>query len=42
MLGFLFFHWISHFIQLVQERSGVSPNCMLLLVLDGHNSLVTI
>jgi hypothetical protein len=42
MIGFLFSAWIDHFIQSLQNSGGISPENPHLLVLDGHNSHVTI
>ena len=38
----LFSHWISHFIRALESRGGVSPSNRHLLVVDGHNSHVTL
>jgi hypothetical protein len=42
MTAFLFDAWISHFIAALNKRGGVSPTNRHLLVLDGHNSHVTL
>lgn len=42
MTAFLFSKWISHFIKCVQETDNISPSNRHLLVLDGHNSHVTL
>jgi hypothetical protein len=38
----LFSAWIDHFVQALQNHSGVSVSSPHLLILDGHNSHVTI
>ena len=38
----LFSAWISHFIVALENRGGVSPTHRHLLVVDGHNSHVTL
>lgn len=42
MTSFLFSQRISHFIKSLQSRGGISPSNCHLLVLDGHNSHVTL
>jgi hypothetical protein len=42
MIGFLFFNWLDHFITHVQALYGVSTTNRHLLIVDGHNSHVTI
>ena len=42
MTRFLFSAWIDHFIQSLQNSGGISPENPYLLVLDRHNSHVTI
>jgi hypothetical protein len=42
MTAILFSHWISHFIQSLQQRGGISLTNRHLLIVDGHNSHVTI
>jgi hypothetical protein len=41
MTTILFLHWISHFIQSLEKRGGISPANRHLLILDGHNSHIT-
>jgi imidazoleglycerol phosphate dehydratase HisB len=40
--AFLFSQWISHFIKSLESRGGVSPTNRHLLIVDGHNSHVTL
>jgi hypothetical protein len=42
MTGILFSKWLSHFIEAVKHRGGISATCRHLLILDGHNSHVTL
>jgi hypothetical protein len=42
MIGFLFSAWIDHFIQSLQCSGGISPENPHLLILNGHNSHITI
>lgn len=42
MTAELFSHWTSHFIRALESRGGVSPSNRHLLVVDGHNSHVTL
>jgi hypothetical protein len=42
MTTFLFDTWISHFIAALNKRGGVSPTNRHVLVLNGHNSHVTL
>lgn len=42
MTSYLFSAWISHFIECVRERHGISPERRHLLILDGHASHVTL
>ena len=42
MTAFLFSEWLSHFINALESRGGVSPTNRHLLVVDGHNSHVTL
>jgi hypothetical protein len=42
MTGHLFEKWLSHFVDYLQRRGGVSPSNRHLLILDGHDSHVTI
>ena len=42
MTAFLFSAWISHFIEIVKERYGISESNRHLLILDGHGSHVTL
>jgi hypothetical protein len=42
MIGFLFSAWIDHYIQSLQYSGSISPKNPHLLILDGHNSYVTI
>jgi hypothetical protein len=41
MTATLISHWISHFIQSLHKRGGISPGSRHLLIVDGHNSHVT-
>jgi hypothetical protein len=41
MTAILFSYWISHFIQALEKRGGISPTNRHLLIVDGHNSHVT-
>ena len=41
MTATLFSHWISHFIQSLQKKGGISPSNRHLLIVDGHSSHVT-
>lgn len=38
----IFSHWISHFIQALGSRGGISPTNFHLLIIDGHNFRVTL
>lgn len=40
--SYIFNMWISHFIASIQQKGGTSPNQHHLLILDGHNSHVTL
>jgi hypothetical protein len=42
MTALLFSQWISHFIKALESRGGVSPTTRHLLIVDGHNSHVTL
>lgn len=42
MTSYLFSAWISHFVASIQRTIGISPTQRHLLVLDGHNSHVTL
>jgi hypothetical protein len=42
MTAYLFSTWISHFIESVSSLGGISPTRRHLLILDGHNSHVTL
>jgi hypothetical protein len=42
MTSYLFSAWISHFIESVRRLGGISPEKRHLLILDGHNSHVTL
>jgi hypothetical protein len=42
MTGFLFASWIAHFVKALETRRGISPTNRHLLILDGHNSHVTL
>lgn len=42
MTGFLFSAWISHFVRALQNRGGISSTNRHLLILDGHNSHVSL
>ena len=42
MTTYLFSAWISHFIASVRRECGISPENRHLLILDGHNSHVTL
>jgi hypothetical protein len=42
MTGFLFSSWIAHFVKALESRGGISPTNRHLLILDGHNSHVTL
>jgi hypothetical protein len=42
MTTLLFSQWISHFINALGSRGGVSPTNRYLLIVDGHNSHVTL
>jgi hypothetical protein len=42
MTASLFSQWISHFIKSLESRDGVSPTNRHLLIVDGHNSHVTL
>lgn len=42
MTGILFSKWLSHFIEAVKQKGGISSSCRHLLILDGHNSHVTL
>jgi hypothetical protein len=41
MTATLFSHWISHFIQALEKRGRISTANRHLLIVDGHNSHVT-
>jgi hypothetical protein len=42
MTALLFSQWISHFIKSIESRGVVSPSHRHLLIVDGHNSHVTL
>ena len=42
MTQVLFSTWMSHFIAAVERRGGVSSERRHLLIVDGHNSQVTV
>jgi hypothetical protein len=42
MTGHLFEKWLNHFAENLEKRGGISPTNKHLLILDGHNSHVTI
>jgi hypothetical protein len=42
MTAYLFSAWISHFVAAIQRTSGISPTQCYLLILDGHNSHITL
>ena len=42
MTTYLFSAWLSHFIESVQRHGGISQERRHLLILDGHNSHVTL
>jgi hypothetical protein len=42
MIGFLFSSWIAHFVEALESRGRISPTNRHLLILDGHNSHVTL
>ena len=42
MTATLFSHWISHFVQCLERKRGISQDRRHLLILDGHNSHVTL
>jgi hypothetical protein len=42
MTGFLFSSWIAHFVKALENRGGIFPTNRHLLILDGHNSHVTL
>jgi hypothetical protein len=42
MTAYLFSAWISHFIESVRRVDEISPSSHHLLVLDGHNSHITL
>jgi hypothetical protein len=42
MIGFLFSSSIAHFMKALESRGGISPTNRHLLILDGHNSHVTL
>jgi hypothetical protein len=42
MTSYLFDAWISHFIIALRSGSGISPENCHLLVMDGHNSHMTL
>jgi hypothetical protein len=42
MTSYLFSAWISHFIESVSKLGGISPEQRHLLILDSHNSHVTL
>ena len=42
MTATLFSHWILHFIQCLERKGGISHERRHLLILDGHNSHVTL
>ena len=42
MTQFLFSNWITHFINYLSKRGGISRDRRHLLIVDGHNSHVTL
>jgi hypothetical protein len=42
MTGHLFEKWLTHFAEHLEKKGGLSPTNRHLLILDGHNSHVTI
>jgi hypothetical protein len=42
MTGHLFEKWLNHFVDYLEKRGGISPSNRHLLILDGHNSHITI
>jgi hypothetical protein len=42
MTKFLFSTWISHFLEAVGRMDNISPTSRHVLILDGHNSHVTL
>jgi hypothetical protein len=42
MTSILFSHWISHFIKALESRGGILPGNRHLLIVDGHNSHITL
>ena len=42
MTSYMFSAWISHFVASIQRTTGISPVRCHLLLLDGHNSHVTL
>jgi hypothetical protein len=42
MTAYLFSAWISHFVACIQKTTGISPTQRHLLILDGHNSHITL
>jgi hypothetical protein len=42
MIGFLFSSWIAHFVKALETCRVISPTNRHLLILDGHNSHVTL
>jgi hypothetical protein len=42
MTSYLFSVWISHFLKSMSKLSGISPQCRHFLIVDGHNSHVTL
>ena len=42
MTATIFFHWISDFIRCLERKGGISHERRHLLILDGHNSHVTL
>jgi hypothetical protein len=42
MTSYLFSAWISHFIECVQSKGGISAKNMHLLIFDGHSNHVTL
>ena len=42
MTQFRFSNWISHIINSLESRGGISPENRHLLIVDGHNSHVTL
>jgi hypothetical protein len=42
MIGHLFEKWLDHFTEHLHKRGSISPSNTHLLILNGHNSHVTI